>query len=159
MMRDILNQEINVTCFGCAIAAGAATPPGGIICATEHFVLHQDPLIPIAGFLIVASKAHLRSIIDFDTEARREMVDLVYQGVAALKKLDVTQEVTIIQEERSSHFHVWLFPWHDWMDSAGFHHSVANTRAIIAYAQNKYQSPEAVANILKVVQNTRDYMR
>lgn len=157
-MRDILNQEIDTACLGCAIGVSAVTPPGGIICTTKHFVLHQDPVIPIDGFLIVAARTHLRSITDFDETARRELVELIYQGVAALKALDIAQEVTLIQEDRSGHFHVWLFPWHAWMDEAGFNHSVANTRAVIAYAKEKRNTPAEVARVLAAVEKVSDYL-
>lgn len=155
IFRDILNQTIESTCLGCDISDGKIIPPGGIICATDHFVLHQDPLIPIEGFLIVASKVHVRSITDFDEPTRRALVELIYQGVAALKATGITQEVTLIQEERSRHFHTWLFPWHAWMEEAGFSHSVANLRAIIRYAQENRQTAEEVQRVLAAVEEVR----
>lgn len=159
IMRDILNQKLDVNCLGCAIADGTVTPPGGLICATEHFALHQDPIIPIAGFLIAASKAHVRSIADFDAPARYELIELIYQGIAALKSTGITQEVTLVQEERSGHFHVWLFPWHAWIDEAGFNHSVANLRVIITYAKNNLQTPEEVKHVLEAVFMVRNELQ
>lgn len=157
-MRDILNQNIDSPCLGCDIGSGTIIPPGGIICATEHFVLHQDPMIPIPGFLIVASKEHARSIVDFDATARRELVELLYLGDAALKATGITQEVTLVQEERSGHFHVWLFPWHAWMDSAGFNHSIANLRMINAYAQKNRCSRDELDTVLAAAWKIHEYI-
>ena len=51
MTRDFLGHEWTYDCMGCAIADGSMLPPGGFIKQTEHFVVHQDPLIPLPGFL------------------------------------------------------------------------------------------------------------
>lgn len=32
-----------------------------------------------------------------------------------MKELNICEEVTIVQEERSKHFHIWLFPYYGWM--------------------------------------------
>lgn len=56
IVQDILGKEWNCKCIGCSIGNDEITPPGEIIMSTENFVLHQDPEIPIKGFLIIASK-------------------------------------------------------------------------------------------------------
>ena len=55
-------------CLGCALGDKSLIPPGGIIAETEHFILHQDPLVPIKGFLVINSKRHVQSIAEL-TEA------------------------------------------------------------------------------------------
>ncbi len=57
-ITDFQNNRYTCDCLGCAIGAGEVSPPGGLICESEHFVVHQDPEVPVRGFLIIASKRH-----------------------------------------------------------------------------------------------------
>lgn len=59
-IQDFLGNQWDCDCLGCSIGNGSIIPPGGIIKTTNHFVLHQDPEIPIHGFLIVASRDHIK---------------------------------------------------------------------------------------------------
>ncbi len=60
---DFLEQTWIIPCMGCAIANHTMLPPGGIIMETAHFCLHQDPLIPLPGFLVIGAKRHVHSEI------------------------------------------------------------------------------------------------
>jgi hypothetical protein len=40
-----------------------------------------------------------------------EFCDLVRSTHAAIKKVTNVTNLTIVQEESSSHFHLWFFPW------------------------------------------------
>lgn len=68
IVEDILGKEWNCECIGCSIGTGEITPPGEVIMSTDNFVLHEDPEIPIKGFLIVASKKHIKSISELSLE-------------------------------------------------------------------------------------------
>lgn len=107
-----MSNIINDKCTGCRVANGRI---GTIIYETKNFVLLQDPEVPIKGFLIIQSKKHLNSFIDFNKYEREELNELLYKARKSLKDLNICQEVTIVQEERSKHFHIWLFPCLDWM--------------------------------------------
>lgn len=122
---DIHYNEIECECVGCSIAAGELTPPGGIIAETQNFILHQDPEIPIKGFLIAASRKHIRSMAAMSQSEAQELFGLVYRARLALRRLGDIREVTVIQEERSGHFHLWQLPRYSWMD-AGFEDSLFN---------------------------------
>ncbi len=37
-------------------------PPFGIIARSKNFILHQDPVTPIPGFFVIASKKHMVSV-------------------------------------------------------------------------------------------------
>ena len=67
-------------CLGCAIALGRLLPPGGRLGESEHFVVHQDPEVPIRGFLIIASKRHLRSIAEMSAAEAAELFALVHRA-------------------------------------------------------------------------------
>jgi diadenosine tetraphosphate (Ap4A) HIT family hydrolase len=158
IVKDILGKEWNCKCIGCSIGTGEITPPGEVIISTENFVLHQDPEIPIKGFLIIASKKHFKSISELTLEESQELFDLVYRARRALTIIKDIKEVSIIQEERSGHFHLWLFPRYEWMDEE-FENSLSTVRQILFYAKDKYKIEENIADILETVEIIRDYMK
>lgn len=90
--------------------------PGGIIYEDDAFVLASEPEIPLVRFLVVMAKKHVNSIVEFTREERCNMVDIISKAVFILKELKITNEVTLIQEERSKNFHIWIFPHYDWMN-------------------------------------------
>jgi diadenosine tetraphosphate (Ap4A) HIT family hydrolase len=154
IFTDILNREWTCQCIGCAIASGEVLSPGGIIAETKNFRLDQDPEIPIKGFLIISSKSHIRSISQLSSEESRELFDLVYRARIALNNIADIKEVTIIQEERSGHFHLWLLPRYEWMNEQ-FTNSLSTVREIMAYSKNNLKSEENIENILLEVEKIR----
>lgn len=158
IIKDILGEEWNCKCIGCSIENGEIAPPGDIIISTENFVLHQDPEIPIKAFLIIASKKHIRSISELTCKESEELFDLVYKARMALKIIKDIKEVSIIQEERSGHFHLWLLPRYEWMDEK-FENSLSTVREILFYAKNNYKTEENIIDILETVEIIRDYMK
>lgn len=158
IVKDILGKEWNCKCIGCSIGTGEITPPGEVIISTENFVLHQDPEIPIKGFLIIASKKHIKSISQLTLEESQELFDLVYRARRALTLIEDIKEVSIIQEERSGHFHLWLFPRYEWMYEK-FKNSLSTVREILFYAKDKYKNEENITDILATVEIIRDYMK
>lgn len=79
-MIDILGRAWLGDCLGCAIGDGTYVPPGGIIRETPHFVLHQDPEVPIAGFLIIGARRHCQSISQLTRAESQDLFDLCYAG-------------------------------------------------------------------------------
>lgn len=158
IVKDILENEWNCKCIGCSIGNRGITPPGEIIMSTENFVLHQDPEIPIKAFLIIASKKHIKSISELTCEESQELFGLVYRARMALKAIKDIKEVTIIQEERSGHFHLWLLPRYEWMDEK-FKNSLSTVREILFYAKNNYKTEENIADILSTVDIIRNYFK
>lgn len=131
-MVDYLGNEYFYDCLGCEISKKSIPLPGGIIYEDDAFVLASEPEIPLAGFLVVTAKKHVNSIVEFTREERCNMVDIISKAVSILKELKITNEVTLIQEERSKHFHMWIFPHYDWMDQK-FGRGVSYTRDICDY--------------------------
>lgn len=85
------------------------------------------------------------------------MIELIYMAVKALKDLKITDEVTIIQEERSKHFHVWIFPNHQWMNEK-FGKGITYLREISSYVQKNIKQEE-VEKILKTVERLKKYFK
>jgi len=158
IVKDILDKEWNCKCIGCSIASGDMTPPGEIIMSTENFVLHQDPEVPIKAFLIIASKKHIKSMSELNYAESQELFGLVYRARVALKSIKDIKEVSIIQEERSGHFHLWLLPRYEWMDEK-FENSLSSVRDIMSYAKNNYKTEENIADILETVNIIRNHFR
>ena len=158
VVEDILGKEWNCKCIGCSIGNGEITPPGEIIMSTENFVIHQDPEIPIKAFLIIASKKHIKSISELTCEESQELFEVVYKTRMALKIIKDIKEVTIIQEERSGHFHLWLLPRYEWMDKK-FANSLSTVREMLFYAKDNNKSEENIADILSTVDTIKNYMK
>ena len=63
---DFLGKQWISDCMGCAIAAGNMPVPGGFMQRSQYFCVHQDPLIPLPGFLVIASMRHFQSIDEME---------------------------------------------------------------------------------------------
>lgn len=145
-------KEIKKECTGCKIANEESN---FIIYETENFVLLQDPEVPLKGFLIVQAKEHVNSIIHFKEEQQIELIKLINKARLALKELNICHEVTIVQEERSKHFHIWLFPNYDWMQEK-FGKGIKYLRDINEHViQNAKE--EDKKEVLEVVQKLKEY--
>jgi diadenosine tetraphosphate (Ap4A) HIT family hydrolase len=145
-----MNKAWSCKCIGCSIGTGEINPPGGIITETKNFVLHQDPEVPIKGFLIIASKKHIQSIAQITPEESSELFDLVYRSRLAMKNTVNINEVTIIQEERSGHFHIWLLPKYEWMIDR-FGNSLSTIREMMQYTKENLKAKDNIEEVLSVV--------
>ncbi|MBC8464855.1 MAG: hypothetical protein H8D63_00565 [Parcubacteria group bacterium] len=116
-ITDTSGKEHDISCIACAIQDGTIDLPIERVHETEHFVVEQDLEYPIEGFLIVASKRHITSVMDMTEEESGELGKLLRTCRQAMQEVLNIKEVTLVQEETSSssHFHVWLFPWLNWM--------------------------------------------
>ncbi|MBP5654801.1 MAG: hypothetical protein J6X33_04750 [Clostridiales bacterium] len=133
---DILGNEISFDCMGCDIADHKLIPPGGYIYEDDLITIAQDPEIPIVGFMILGTKKHIKSINDLSNEERHRIMDVLNLTIENMKKIGLCKEVLIIQEESSSHFHIWILPVFPWMDK--YDKSVRDIQEIISYAKDNY---------------------
>ena len=62
-----------------------------------------------------------------------EIGEVISKAERAIKNLGLAQEITLVQEERSKHFHIWIFPTKDWMIEK-FGRGVSSLRDISRYA-------------------------
>lgn len=154
-ITDILDKVWNVDCIGCAIASSKMVPPGGIIAENNSFYVHQDPEIPISGFVIIGSKRHVQSVAEFTEKEYADFTSLLYRSRRLLKLLTNIRSVTLIQEERSAHFHFWLFPWQDWMVEKYRSNSLNHIRSIISHAKTCRRTPIQTQSILEDVKTLR----
>jgi diadenosine tetraphosphate (Ap4A) HIT family hydrolase len=109
--RDFLGNTWEYDCMGCAIARQGLAVPGGFVWQSGNFCVHQDPLIPLPGFLVIGSARHVRTIGELTSLEYAEFSGLVRDAQVAIKQAVRVDHLTLIQEEYSSHFHLWFFPW------------------------------------------------
>jgi diadenosine tetraphosphate (Ap4A) HIT family hydrolase len=157
-MKDFMNNEWKPECIACEIGKGNIIPPGGIIKETENFFIQQDLEIPLKGFLIIASKKHLKSITQLTLDEVTELANLLYKSRLALSEISDINEVVIIQEERSNHFHVWLFPKYNWMDEL-FENSLTDIRKIMQYVKLNMKNEKNIKEVLSTADFLRDIMK
>lgn len=147
MVKDIFNKEWECGCLECSIATGEVIPPGGLIAQTKNFVLHQDLEVPIKAFLIIGAKKHIKSIAQLSFDEAQELFELVYRARIALKGVEGIKEISIIQEESSGHFHLWLLPRYEWMNNI-YANSLSSITEMMVYMQNSHKTEENLKDIL-----------
>ena len=153
---DFLGNEMVFDCMGCDITSGKLAVPGGVIFKGDIAVLAADPEVPIPGFLVVNVSRHVRSLSELNSTERHEVVDVAAAAERALKSLGIS-EVTLVQEERSSHFHIWVFPNYDWMTEQ-FGKGVSYLRDIMHYAEDR--ADDAIRQeVLATIKKVRDYFK
>jgi len=63
--------------------------------------------------------------------------------------------VTIIQEERSAHLHMWLLPRYEWMTNK-FGNSLSTVREIMKYSKENLKTKDNIEEILSVVSKLKN---
>ena len=157
-MKDFMDNEWNSDCIACEIGKCTIIPPGGIIMETENFFMQQDLEVPLKGFLIIASKKHIKSIAQLTLDEVTELTSLIHKSRLALNKISDINEVVIIQEERSNHFHVWLFPRYNWMNEL-FENSLTDIRKIMQYVKLNMKNEKNIKEVLRAAEFLRNLMQ
>ena len=145
--------------MGCAIAQGEMPVPGGFIRKTGNFCVHQDPLIPLPGFLVIASTRHVRSIDALTAAEYDEFAQLLPRVQAAVKKATQVEFFTLVQEEHSSHFHLWFFPWLPEVIRRHGEPSLAKIRPIMAETSRQPISAEKWAELEETIRVIKTLMK
>lgn len=155
-ITDISGKEVEVDCIACAIQKKEVELPVERIGETGSFVLEQDFEWPIEGFLIIASKRHIQSISEFNKKEEKEFFDFLKKSRKLMKDVLGIEKVTIIQEEidLGSHFHVWLFPWHNWMEPHGS--KLDDIRNLMKYAKENFSGKEHLEKLREIGKKLKD---
>lgn len=140
-MVDFLGNHYQYNCLGCEISNKKIIPPGGFIYEDDTFLLGSDPEIPLNGFLIINVKRHINSITELSLEEQHRLIEIISKSVSILKELGITKEITLVQEERSKHLHIWIFPNQEWMVEK-FGKGVSYVRDICEYLRSNATSKE-----------------
>ena len=132
---DVVGNEIEFDCLGCDIASHRVIPPGGYVYEDDLINVSADPEIPIPGFMVLGISKHIKSMNELSKEERYHIIDILNNTISAIKKSGISDEVLIIQEENSRHFHIWIVPIYEWMNK--FDKDVRNIDKIIEYSKNR----------------------
>lgn len=154
---DILGRTWKYDCMSCAIAKGELELPGGLIYENDYITVGADTEIPLNGFVIVATKRHVNSIADLTEKESHELIYYIAKVIKALKELNIVQEVTVVQEERSKHLHVWIFPCHEEYKKM-FGSGVGSIKSICKYVKDN-ANKENVQECLSTVQKLKEYFK
>ncbi len=93
---------------------------------------------------------------DIKTE-RIEIGNTIAWAEKAIKDLNIAETVTLVQEERSKHFHIWIFPNQEWMkEKFGF--GLQYMRDINSYAREN-ATAEDTEKVIETIEQIREYMR
>lgn len=150
---NIFGEEIEFNCMGCDIAEHKLIPPGGYVYEDDFINVSADPEIPIKGFMVLGINKHIKSINDMTNYERNSIISVLNKTVEIIKKVNISKEVLIIQEERSSHFHIWIVPISDWMKKFG--NSVINIKEMINYSKENFNE-EQKKELLKAIEDIKN---
>lgn len=149
---NIFKEEIEFECMGCDVASHKLIPPGGYVYEDEFINVSADLEIPIKGFMILGINKHIKSLNDMTNQERENITKILNKTIEIIKKVNIAKEVLIIQEERSSHFHIWIMPLHDWMKIYG--KSVVNIKEIINHAKENFNEEQKI-ELLNAIENIK----
>lgn len=107
----------------------------------------------ILGFVLMNPETgEMESIAD-ENSAYFRALDFLFEA----NRLGLAETVTLVQEERSKHFHIWIFPNQEWMQEK-FGYGLQYLREINAYAREN-ASDEDVIRVIKVAEEIKEYMQ
>lgn len=153
---DILGRKWKYNCMSCAIAKGELELPGGLIFEDEYITIGADTEIPLNGFIIIATKRHVNSISELSKNERYDLIDYIAKMIKALKELNIIEEVTIVQEERANHLHVWIFPCHKEYEKK-FGKGVGSIKDICKYIKDNATNDD-IQKCLETVAKLKEYL-
>lgn len=135
--------------------------PNLSVAQSKFFDAHQDWLIPIPAFFIIAPKKEERKISswdDFSEEEAKDFVLLLKEVRAAMREvLDIQTVYTIQNEDTEHNFHVWLFPRYPWMEKFG--RGIDSVRAIMNHAREERNTKEIRNKVKKAAEEVETFMQ
>jgi len=131
------------------------------VAQSQFFDAHQDWLIPIPAFFIIAPKDNERTISswdDFTEEEAQDFILLLKEVRTAMRELLDIQDVYTIQNEDTEHnFHVWLFPRYEWMEQFG--RGIDSVRTIMEHAREQRNTEEERNKVREVASEVKKFLR
>lgn len=152
---DFTGREIEFDCMSCDIANHKLVSPGGMIYEDEFVTLAGDVEVPIEGFIILAPKKHVTSLVELTALERFHLMETLNESIKALKKLGICESVQIFQEEKH-HLHIWILPVHPWMKS--WLCGVKSSNKLLQIARYRAQKT-GVYTVLYTIQRLKTYFK
>ncbi|NHM32582.1 HIT family protein [Neobacillus terrae] len=159
-MRTLLladGQTVEVECLSCALTSGLIEPEGGVIMETEHFHAHQDVAYPIKGLVILASKRHFKCLDEMTKEELSDYTSVLKRiRVAQREALGIEYVYYFYNEDTTHHFHTWMVPRYEWMNSFG--RSVESVRPVLLHARNEMNNEENRRDMHEGIRKLFEYL-
>jgi diadenosine tetraphosphate (Ap4A) HIT family hydrolase len=105
--------------------------------------------------LVIGTKRHVRSLVEMSTDEQAEVLELLRLARQLMLEVPDMDSVTLVQEERSAHFHLWLFPWYRWMLDKHGSASLERIRPIMTELKTTRADPGQVERVLLWVERFR----
>ena len=159
-MRTLLladGQKVEVECLSCALTSGLIKPEGGVIVETEHFHAHQDVAYPIKGLVILASKRHFKCLDEMTEEELSDYTSVLKRIRASQREaLGIEYVYYFYNEDTTHHFHTWMVPRYEWMNSFG--RSVESLRPVLLHARNEMNNEENRRDMHEGIRKLSEYL-
>lgn len=150
---DFLGKTWEFDDMGIAISKGTLIPPGGILYDGKYLVINQDPAVPIPGFMIITLKRHINSFSLLTKKEKIEISNLLFLVEKIEMDLNISKEFTIVQEDRCSHYHIWIFPDNNWL-SDNFPRGIEKMRELFKVSKEK-ASKEIIEETLDITKKIK----
>lgn len=152
LKKKILKQGL---CDTCEVISERISSPGGLIFKTDHFHVNHCLESPIPGHLIVSPIRHIFSISEFTLDELNEFGPLIHKIRAAQNKvLGIHSIYWALKERPGTHFHMYLFPMHEWIKTRFGSHIKAITTAT-DWAKKNMNSQEVNQEIDSICEKIR----
>jgi diadenosine tetraphosphate (Ap4A) HIT family hydrolase len=119
-----------------------------MIAANRSSYLHQDPEVPLEAFLVIGTRRHVQSLVELSADEQSDVLGMVALARRLMREVPDLDSVTLVQEERSAHFHLWLFPWYRRMLENHGSASLERIRPIMAELKATPADPRQVERVL-----------
>ncbi len=106
------------------------------------FRVHQDYELPIPGMMVIETVRHIRSIDDFTDEEVAQFGPTLLAVRRAMRESGIQGVATLVQEEKSSHFHAWFLPMEPWMQDVTLRGKNRDFQPIFDHAKAEFKTPE-----------------
>jgi diadenosine tetraphosphate (Ap4A) HIT family hydrolase len=140
-----------ISCIGCTDKDSLGIKGLRSVYSDSEFGVYQDFETSIPGFYVLETKRYVKSILQFNRGERLKYAPLVFKVRSAMAEALGITEVTFIQEERSGHFHLWLFPHYDWMERIQ-KPRVENIRSLMDYAIDFRETTSFAQDNMRITQ-------
>ena len=134
--------------------------PDEIIIKTNNFTVAQDWEVPISRFFIISPNRELRSLIEFSATESAEFYSLISKIRLGMKEVLGIENVAIFQSEKTiGNFHLWLFPYHDWMNKFDVGIGGIEIMPIINYAKANMVNDETIKEVKESVEKMKSWAK
>lgn len=143
-------NTVEVECLSCALTSGLIEPDGGVVLETEFFHAHQDVAYPIKGLIILASKRHIKCLDELTEEEKTDYINILTKIRKAQREvLGIEHIYYFYNEDTTHHFHTWMVPRYEWMNTFG--RSVESVRPVLLHARNVMNDEENLKEVLEAI--------